>query len=441
MHKKIIIGTTTLLFATIIMLSIYLITTLDPIRPKKDVFEFQINEILPIDPNVYFNANEEVLNNIILDLSQVDTTTTGLYLVNASYKGRTYQFEVMIVDLAPPVINLITTTQTVLVGDKVDVNNLVTSSDDSNHSVYFSRIENTNTRSFINPEELGSIYEIAFLDAAPYDVYVQAIDEFDNISPVVRIRIHVIKDNEEPNFFGIETLVLNKGDIFDPLKGVSAKDNIDGDLTDRIKYSGKVDTSLVGIYYILYEVSDSQGNVAIKRRRVVVSNLLVSGNDDIQDLDAGGFMTQSEFTEMMRLIYKIHEDALIYEGDEAKVIKYAHNYLFQNVTDIRFDASIVGRSYDVIVKKEIVNRVASAKALKMILDYVGIESYIVYGSGFSLNWAWNMVLIDGEYYHIDLYMNVLNDNEGEIFLLSDETMSSKGYSWNRDRYPVAKRDY
>ena len=53
-------------------------------------------------------------------------------------------------------------------------------------------------------------------------------------------------------------------------KGATAVDEKDGDLSDDIKISGKVDTSKAGTYTVKYTVSDKSGNKAEKTRKVTV---------------------------------------------------------------------------------------------------------------------------------------------------------------------------
>lgn len=50
------------------------------------------------------------------------------------------------------------------------------------------------------------------------------------------------------------------GDTFDPMTGVSAVDDKDGDLTTNVIVTGSVDTGKVGNYEITYSVSDAAGN-------------------------------------------------------------------------------------------------------------------------------------------------------------------------------------
>lgn len=78
-------------------------------------------------------------------------------------------------------------------------------------------------------------------------------------------------DTEKPviKLFGDEKITINVEDEYEEL-GAIATDNIDGDLTSKIKISGKVDTSMVGSYTITYTVTDSSKNKATKQRIVEV---------------------------------------------------------------------------------------------------------------------------------------------------------------------------
>ncbi|GAB3596899.1 immunoglobulin-like domain-containing protein [Microbacterium tumbae] len=60
------------------------------------------------------------------------------------------------------------------------------------------------------------------------------------------------------------------GSAFDPLDGVSAEDNVDGDLTSEIEVEGAVDTAEAGAYELVYRVQDARGNVSTAERTVTV---------------------------------------------------------------------------------------------------------------------------------------------------------------------------
>ncbi|MEV4808500.1 LamG-like jellyroll fold domain-containing protein [Micromonospora avicenniae] len=64
---------------------------------------------------------------------------------------------------------------------------------------------------------------------------------------------------------------VEQGKAFDPLAGVKAVDNTDGDVTDRIQVVGTVDTGTPGSYPLTYLVSDTNGNQAVANRVVTVT--------------------------------------------------------------------------------------------------------------------------------------------------------------------------
>ena len=68
---------------------------------------------------------------------------------------------------------------------------------------------------------------------------------------------------------GLETK-LNWGKEFDPLKGVVALDNIDGNITDKIQVNGQVNNKKYGTYELIYSVKDEAGNKTSVTRKVNV---------------------------------------------------------------------------------------------------------------------------------------------------------------------------
>ena len=84
---------------------------------------------------------------------------------------------------------------------------------------------------------------------------VRTIDVVDTTPPVITL-------NDASNI----TL-----EVFDPYVeyGVTAVDNIDGDITNNVDTSGNVDVNTVGTYHVTYNVTDTCGNVAIEKVRTI----------------------------------------------------------------------------------------------------------------------------------------------------------------------------
>lgn len=81
---------------------------------------------------------------------------------------------------------------------------------------------------------------------------------------------------------------ITVGDKFDPLKGVTAKDNEDGDLTSKIKViKNTVDTKKAGTYNVTYKVADSQGASVTKTIKVTVKAASVDSDKENVSVETG----------------------------------------------------------------------------------------------------------------------------------------------------------
>lgn len=86
-----------------------------------------------------------------------------------------------------------------------------------------------------------------------------------------------IEDNEAPQLIlnGNEKTIITIGNNYNE-EGAVATDNIDGDISSKIKISGDVDTSKKSTYEIKYSVQDKAGNISEETREVIVCNPLGS---------------------------------------------------------------------------------------------------------------------------------------------------------------------
>lgn len=91
-------------------------------------------------------------------------------------------------------------------------------------------------------------------------------------------------DTEKPviELFGDKTITIKVGDTYKE-PGAVATDNVDGDITKKIKISGKVDTKKEGEYVIKYTVSDKAGNKATVERKVIVEKKKEEPKEDNKD--------------------------------------------------------------------------------------------------------------------------------------------------------------
>lgn len=80
-------------------------------------------------------------------------------------------------------------------------------------------------------------------------------------------------DSNAPVISGALDVEITIGDAFDPLTGVTATDSEDGDLTSSITVSGTVDNNSIGIYTLVYTVTDSDSDQDQVTRTVTVTGL------------------------------------------------------------------------------------------------------------------------------------------------------------------------
>ena len=154
-------------------------------------------------------------------------------------------------------------------------------------------------------------------------------------------------DNEDPiiTLEGNEKVYLFINQEYHE-KGYKAYDNCDGDITDKVVISGKIDTTSVGEYKILYTITDTSGNKSTASRTIIVYNDIstVPKNGKIVYLtfDDGPciytedilkvlnkynvkatFFVTNQFSKYQNVIKKEADD-----GNSVAVHTYSHNYKY-----------------------------------------------------------------------------------------------------------------
>lgn len=121
-----------------------------------------------------------------------------------------------------------------------------------------------------------------------------------------------------------------------------------------------------------------------------------------------------------------------------------HDYL---VTHCKYSEDIsqsagsdIYRAYGALVNQDAVCN-GYAEALQLLFKCAGIQSKFVVGTADGVDHAWNLVEIDGKWYHLDAtWDDPLPDQGAEAlhpyFNVSDEVIG-KNHTWDREEYPVA----
>lgn len=150
---------------------------------------------------------------------------------------------------------IIASNKTIKVGDKFNPMTGVTATDkeDGNITKHIKVIENT-----VNTNKAGT-----------YKVVYKVTDS--NGATTSRSIAIIVKSNDKPVIRGADNASIKKGTSFNSMKGVTATDKEDGNITKHIKVTGSVDTNKPGTYELTYNVTDKNGNSTTTKRTITVS--------------------------------------------------------------------------------------------------------------------------------------------------------------------------
>lgn len=258
MQNKIIMTILTC-FIIIDAVLIYLALTITPIKLKRNCFTFEYGEEIPTKVEEYVNANDSVLESVKLNMKGV-STEVGLYHASVEYFGQVYPFDIEIVDTIKPKVQLKQIEFNVKLGERIKAEDLIKEIEDQSKTyVYF---YNEDTEQYTESK--------SYTIEGSYIERIVVKDDHGNQSAALRVKIVVSKNKIKPVIIGIEDSIIKVGSEFDPLDGVKATDDIEGDITYRIKVEGSVDIENVGEYQLIYMVSDSDGNMTKAIRKVIV---------------------------------------------------------------------------------------------------------------------------------------------------------------------------
>lgn len=225
--------------------------------------------------------------------------------------------------------------------EAIDINgNVVNSSEIKNGSVSvglagFNYIiddkEDTEADNFVNAKNVS---DIDISNSKFKFLHVRAIDLNGNVSETAHHLISGKYDtNHIPVIRGVNTARVKEGDKFDPLKGISAYDTEDGDLTSKIEVEGKVDSHVNGKYLLTYKVEDMQGN-----KREVKRNIIVYADMEIKvtpDFEKNNLVVSWEENPLKdKVFYEVRK--YDYEIGNYKTIGYTEDLSFvdKNAKDI-----------------------------------------------------------------------------------------------------------
>ncbi|MBI5002022.1 DUF5011 domain-containing protein [Candidatus Woesearchaeota archaeon] len=208
------------------------------------------------------NYDGDITTSISIDATAVDTSTLGSYTVtydvsdSSGNAATTVTRTVNVVDTTIPVITLVgANPQTIEVGDAYT--ELGATALDNYDGDITSSISIDATA--VDTSTLGSYtvtYDVSDSSGNAATQVTRTVDVVDTTAPVIVLT-------------GADPQTVELDDSYTEL-GATATDNYDGDITSSISIDASaVDTSTLGSYTVMYDVSDSSGNDATQVTRTV----------------------------------------------------------------------------------------------------------------------------------------------------------------------------
>ncbi|GHI01102.1 immunoglobulin-like domain-containing protein [Neobacillus kokaensis] len=109
-----------------------------------------------------------------------------------------------------------------------------------------------------------------FVNTKKKGTYTLKYTVTDSSKNAVTVTRKITIDRTKPVISGAKSKTIRYKSSFNPKTGVTAKDNVDGNLTKKIKVTGKVNTKKKGTYTLTYTVTDQSKNQAAVKRKIIV---------------------------------------------------------------------------------------------------------------------------------------------------------------------------
>ena len=125
--------------------------------------------------------------------------------------------------------------------------------------------------------------------------------------------------------------------------------------------------------------------------------------------------------------------------DPLEKVKYINDFVVLNTAYNLESVASPYTPYSILMNQEGVCEGYALTTL-LLLEAAGVNARYISGEAGEGLHAWNLVQVDGEWYHLDTTWNdPLPDRPGEVrydyFLVSDTTMR-QDHTWEADAYPV-----
>lgn len=228
------------------------------VEPAFTSVTYELGDRVSGDVEDYLLGTEWSVGLGELDISQVDPGRVGSYRASVRHGGKEFLYEIVIKDTVPPVLLLKQEPIYLAAGREYPPGELVESVKDADSPV---------SLSFRDGETVSDV--VCYETPGSFDCIITAEDRSGNRTS---LSVPVIVDSA-PEIRGVQDIYLAIGSQVDYLEQVTAWDERDGDLTDRVTVDDtKVQLVREGTYQLAYRVEDDFGLDSVSYADVTVAS-------------------------------------------------------------------------------------------------------------------------------------------------------------------------
>jgi hypothetical protein len=198
--------------------------------------------------------------------------------------------------------------------------------------------------------------------------------------------------------------------------------------------------------------------VAIKngvKSKELICNYTIEDYSDITD-DIIRYQTAIENNKVDRLsetdqeictaVQKVISALITTDMTDYDKVKTIHDFIintcaYDTSTEDPYDLPDSSFSIEGVIIKEVAVCQGYAETFKLFMNLLDVENQFVIGTADGISHAWNLVKIDGNWYHVDTTWDDPSSEDGEqllrydYFLVNDEQIS-ENHIWERQNYPA-----
>lgn len=201
----------------------------------------------------------------------------------------------------------------------------------------------------------------------------------------------------------------------------------------QIRYLGDTNELVANISNVIQEAYSQDDYIRWSWTNISPS-MKGKPNDIVITMKIDYMTTISEEAYINQRVQEILSNIITPNMSEKAKVEAIHNWVISNVS---YDYSLISRSaYTALVNGQTVCQGYSLLMEKM-LESVGIETRILDGYTNSGYHAWNLVKVNGYWYHIDSTNDSILSNKTKYYMVTDEYLKECGYTWDYDKYPSA----